>query len=163
VLLAHALDAYLELPVGVNEWRVELRARALRQEIELATIESGRPPESEPHVTTLDRLELKPAPIEEVLEAIIVPPEPRVAANVAKSARARARSQVKGIRDSKDRELGVRLLVAGFRIRRTGSGHYLFERGPGEHVSIASTTSDHRSWRNNRAAAKRYGVDVEGL
>lgn len=51
---------------------------------------------------------------------------------------------------------------AGWRVERTGSGHWSF-KSPDLAVApiiVASTPSDHRSMLNARAALRRAGLDL---
>lgn len=160
LLVALALDALLELPAGSLEWRLELRAHALREAIALPRSEAFARPaeEAAPGTATNPAEPLRDAELLEVLEA---PPAARIE-DAPPALRSRARALTRGITDKRYRELAVRAVIAGWNLRRTGAGHWLIEHGR-ESITFSSTPSDRRAWLNTRARARRAGLDVEGL
>lgn len=159
--LAYALDAVLALPSDVAGWRLLVRAQETRAAIagvpELASAKPDAEPEPEPEPGPTTRA---------AAPAVDVPPvelAPRLVDTVEPSAVARARQLTRGVRDERARELAVRAVVAGWHLRRRGGGgHWLLECGD-KRIALQQSYGDRRSWLNLRAAARRHGLDVEGL
>jgi hypothetical protein len=167
--LALMLDAVIELPPELIGWRVHLRSQSLRSAI--PEIPPSRParapaeldetgdslPAASPSRARSDAAGVNPAaPAAATQEpAVLIEHAPR-------SERSRARALAKAIKDARFRELAVRAIVAGWTLERTGSGHWKIKHGASALV-IPQTPSDHRSWMNARAHARRLGIDTEGL
>lgn len=162
-LLAIALDrAILAGPDRVG-WRPLLRIQDLRKVLE----EAGLPPEPAHELTPVPSAagdgESPPA----AEDSAPPPPAPQLSAygHVQQSTKARARQATKAIRDPQTRALAVRAVSLGASIRRNGQGHLVLEGGPLRTRLTVSGSSNGRgrAWPNVRAAAKRAGLDVEGL
>lgn len=138
-MLALALDAVLDMPLDAVGWRVHLRANDLRTAI------TDIPRDPDPH------------PVE-----IPQPVDMPVAKTHQSPVRARARSSTKAIANEKMRAVATRAVEHGWRLAKTGSGHYRLEK-EGKSLIFAATTGDARAWRNFRALAKRHGINVEDI
>lgn len=76
---------------------------------------------------------------------------------------ARRRALSRKIRDDRTRALVERAVAAGWQWRVTGTGHVALTGPAGESLVMSATPSDHRGYLNNRARARRLGLDVSGL
>jgi len=167
IALALILDAVIELPPELIGWRVHLRSQDLRRAI--PEIPPSRParapaeldetgdtvPAAPPSRARSDAAGVNPARLHEPTQEPLIEHAPP-------SERSRARALAKSIRDPRFRELATRAIVAGWTLERTGSGHWKLKHGPAT-LTIPQTSSDHRSWMNGRAAARRLGIDTEGI
>lgn len=177
VQLALMLDAVLDLPAELVGWRLHLRAGELRKA--MPEIPASRPARAHP-VDARGEVGTMPAPPSDRARSGGVGAshdargelprlgpngtvnEPRMIELAPSSTRSRARSLSKSIADRRMRELAARAIVDGWSLARSGGGHWKLTRGDATLV-LPNTPTDHRSYANARAQARRLGVDVEGL
>ena len=163
--LALMLDAVLELPDELVDWRVLLRARSLRDAMpQIPASSSGhRAPEIVPaSSSSRARSDDAGAAHNDAAPQLALVPQPTLIEHAPPDRRARARALSKSIPDRRVRELAARAIVAGFGLRHAGSGHWILERGT-ERVTMTGSPAGGRAWPNIRAQARRVGIDTEGL
>lgn len=163
--LALMLDAVLELPDGLVDWRVLLRSQALRDALPEIPRSSGiRAPEQTMPAPSSSRARSDGAGTSQDAPraTLALVAQPTLIEHAPRSDRSRARALTKSIPDRRVRELCARGIVAGFGLRHAGSGHWILERGA-ERVTMSGTPAGGRAWSNIRSHARRVGIDVEGL
>jgi hypothetical protein len=144
-MLALALDAVIELPMDVVGWGIMLRAMDLRKQLPIAR-DPGAPPPTE----------------QEPKPRVVSDSQPIVPEYLSGPVRSRAKVATKAIRDPKMREVATRAVAEGWQLSATKSGHWRLDMGRA-HIIFPKTPSDHRSWLNMRASAKRHGIDVSDV
>jgi hypothetical protein len=161
-LLAAALDLVLQLPADDVGWRLRIRAGDCRAAIPEIPVET--PPERPGSTETRETPEPTMSPPPPTLAPARVPGDlaARTIDRVPHGAVARAKSQARRIKDPKLREIAVRAIVDGYSFRISGNNHGVLRKGA-RTLGMPLGDTDPRSWRNQRAAAKRLGIDVEGI
>lgn len=172
--LALALDSLLDLPTELVDWRVTLRAQALRASLGGIPRTSGASREGEvsmpdvasrfePGAATSGTTQSTPPPLPVIgSNGSYDAPDAVLIEHAPPSVKARARALSKGITHKPLRELATRAIVDGWNLKRDGSNHWALTRGT-ERLTLPGTMGEGRAWQNVKALAKRHGIDVEGL